>query len=172
MKKIILTLATCFFLVACYEVNEEVLIRGNGSGHYTTKIDMSGLLEMMQNFTTEADLQKEGFDRPIDTLIMLSSMIDSIEKIGPDEKAIMETGKMHMIMNLMEKKFTGDMDFDFRNNHELELLLGGMGNGGFGDALKSVFKNDKPAESQLDAPKDLEVDQFSNIYDVKVQKGS
>ena len=172
MKKMILVLLTCFLLAACYDVNEEILIRENGSGHYTTKIDMSGLLEMMQNFTTEADLQKEGLDRPIDTLIMLSTMMDSIKEIGADEKAIMETGKMHMIMNLLEKKFTIDMDFDFRNNRELELLLAGMGNGGFGDALKSIFKNDKSEESQLDAPKDLDVDQFSNIYDVKVQKGS
>ena len=172
MKKIILALFVCLFLVSCYEVNEEILIKENGSGHYATRIDMSGLLAMMQTFTTEADLEKEGFDRPIDTLIMLSSMIDSVEKISPDEKAIMKTGKMHMIMNLTEKKFTAEMDFDFHNNHELELLLGGMGNGGFGDALKTVFKNDKPAESQLDAPKDFDIDQFSNIYEVKVQKGS
>jgi hypothetical protein len=172
MKKLVIIFLTCLWLVACYDVNEEILIRENGSGHYTSKIDMSGLLEMMQNFSSEADLAKEGLDRPMDTVIMLRTMIDSMKPLSADEKAIMETGKMHMIMNLKDKQFTIDMDFDFRNDHDLEFLLAGMGNGGFGDVLKNVFQKDKPAEAQLDAPKDLDVDQFSNMYDVKVQKGS
>jgi len=172
MKKLLFGILTCLLLVACYDVNEEIVIKENGSGHYTSKIDMSGLLEMMQNFGTEADLAKDGLDRPMDTVIMLRTMLDSNKTLNADEKAIMETGKMHMIMNLKEKKFTIDMDFDFRNNRDLEYLLAGMGNGGFGDVLKDVFQKDKSPESQLDAPKDLDVDQFSNIYDVHVQKGS
>jgi hypothetical protein len=172
MKKLLFGILTCLLLVACYDVNEEIVIKENGSGHYTSKIDMSGLLEMMQNFGTEADLAKDGLDRPMDTVIMLRTMLDSNKTLNADEKAIMETGKMHMIMNLKEKKFTIDMDFDFRNNHDLEYLLAGMGNGGFGDVLKDVFQKDKSPEAQLDAPKDLDVDQFSNIYDVHVQKGS
>ena len=172
MKKFVFTILTCLLLVACYDVNEEILIRENGSGHYTSKIDMSGLLEMMQNFGTEADLAKEGLDRSIDTMIMLRTMLDSNKTLNADERAIMETGKMHMIMSLKEKKFTIDMDFDFRNNKDLEYLIAGMGNGGFSDVLKDVFQKDKPSEPQLDAPKDLDVDQFSNMYDVQVQKGS
>src|SRR5688572_10646399 len=172
MKKLLFGILTCIFLVACYDVNEEIVIKENGSGHYTSKIDMSGLLEMMQNFGTDADLAKEGFDRPMDTVIMLRTMLDSNKTLNADEKAIMETGKMHMIMNLQEKKFTIDMDFDFRNNQDLEYVIAGMGNGGFGDVLKDVFQKDKSPESQLDAPKDLDVDQFSNIYDVQVKKGS
>jgi len=172
MKKLLFGILTCIFLVACYDVNEEIVIKENGSGHYTSKIDMSGLLEMMQNFGTDADLAKEGFDRPMDTVIMLRTMLDSNKTLNADEKAIMETGKMHMIMSLKEKKFTIDMDFDFRNNQDLEYLIAGMGNGGFGDVLKDVFQKDKSPESQLDAPKDLDVDQFSNIYDVQVKKGS
>ena len=172
MKKFLFTILTCLLLVACYDVNEEIVIRENGSGHYTSKIDMSGLLEMMQNFGTEADLAKEGLDRSIDTMIMLRTMLDSNKTLNADERAIMETGKMHMIMSLKEKKFTIDMDFDFRNNKDLEYLIAGMGNGGFSDVLKDVFQKDKPSEPQLDAPKDLDVDQFSNMYDVQVQKGS
>ena len=172
MKKLLFGILTCLLLVACYDVNEEIVIKENGSGHYTSKIDMSGLLEMMQNFGTEADLSKDGLDRPMDTVIMLRTMLDSNKTLNADEKAIMETGKMHMVMSLKEKKFTIDMDFDFRNNRDLEYLLAGMGNGGFGDVLKDVFQKDKTAESQLDAPKDLDVDQFSNMYDVHVQKGS
>src|SRR6476661_5770287 len=156
MKKFLFAILTSFFLVACYDVNEEILIKENGSGHYTSKIDMSGLLEMMQNFSSEADLAKEGLDRPMDTVIMLRTMIDSMKPLSADEKAIMETGKMHMIMNLQDKQFTIDMDFDFRNDHDLEFLLAGMGNGGFGDVLKNLFQKDKPAEAQLDAPKDLD----------------
>jgi hypothetical protein len=172
MKKLLFGILTCLLLVACYDVNEEIVIKENGSGHYASKIDMSGLLEMMQNFGTEADLAKDGLDRPMDTVIMLRTMLDSNKTLNADEKAIMETGKMHMIMSLKEKKFTIDMDFDFRNNRDLEYLLAGMGNGGFGDVLKDVFQKDKSPESQLDAPKDLDVDQFSNVYDVHVQKGS
>jgi hypothetical protein len=172
MKKLLFGILTCIFLAACYEVNEEIVIKENGSGHYTSKIDMSGLLEMMQNFGTEGELAKEGLDRPMDTVIMLRTMLDSNKTLNADERAIMETGKMHMIMNLKDKQFTIDMDFDFRNNRDLEYLLAGMGNGGFGDVLKDVLQKDKSPESQLDAPKDLDVDQFSNIYDVHVQKGA
>src|SRR6478735_7857766 len=108
MKKLVIIFLTCLWLVACYDVNEEIVIRENGSGHYTSKIDMSGLLEMMQNFSSEADLAKEGLDRPMDTVIMLRTMIDSMKPLSADEKAIMETGKMHMIMSLQDKKFTID----------------------------------------------------------------
>lgn len=172
MKKLLLPLlAFCICLLSCYEVNEEILIRDNGSGHYSSKIDMSALLEMMQSFGSEEELGKQGLDKPIDTTLQFKSMLDSAKKLTPDERSLMETGLMHMIMNLKEKQFRIDMDFDFKNNRELALLLSGAGNGGFGDAMKSVLQKQPTPESQLDAPKDLEVDQLSNIYDVQVENG-
>jgi hypothetical protein len=173
MKKLAAALLSiCILLVSCYDVNEEMLIRENGSGHYTTKMDMSGLMEMMQAMGSEGDFAKDGLDRPIDTVIMLRSVIDSTKKLTANEKAVMETGKLHMLMNFEKKAFIIDMDFDFRNNQDLEFLLAGAGSGNFAQALKTVFQKDKKEEPQLDAPKDLEVDQFSNIYDVSVKNGS
>lgn len=170
-KAIIAAFSCCLLFLSCYDVNEEVLIRDNGSGHYSTRIDMSGLIEMIQAFGSEADLAKDGLDRPVDTVIMLRSMIDSSQKLTADEKALMETGKMHMVMNLPAKAFTIDMDFDFRNNADLQFLLAGAGSGGFSQALKNVLQNDKKDQSQPDSPKDLEVDQLNNIYDVTVSNG-
>jgi len=172
MKKLIFaTLSCCLLLAACYDLNEEVVIRDNGSGHYTTRMDLSGLLELMQTFGSEEELTKNGLDRPIDTLIMLRSVTDSSNKLSADERAVMQTGKMHMVMNMEKKAFTVDMDFDFRNNEDLQFLLAGAGNGGFGRALKNVLQNEKTPANELDAPKDLDIDQLGNIYDVTVQNG-
>lgn len=164
--------AVCICLVACYDVNEEITINENGSGHYATRIDMSALLELMQQFGGQSDSAMKTLDRTIDTTISFRNVVDSAKKLTADEQALMQSGMMHMVMNLKEKKFKIDMDFDFHNAHELEILLSGAGTGNFGDALKNVFKQDANSETQLDAPKDLEVDQLSNIYEVKVDKKS
>ncbi len=47
------------FFVSCYEVNEDIEINADGSGTYVTKMDMSTLIDMMQTYAGEEELQKE-----------------------------------------------------------------------------------------------------------------
>ncbi|HUP14302.1 MAG TPA: hypothetical protein VM187_18900, partial [Niastella sp.] len=65
--KYVLTVAISIFFVSCYEVNEDIEINADGSGTYVTKMDMSALIDMMQTFAGEEELQKGGLDRVLDT---------------------------------------------------------------------------------------------------------
>lgn len=170
MKRIFAVVAVAFtlLLVSCYEINELIEIKENGSGVYSTKMDMSGLLEIMESMGGSESLQKEGLDKSLDTMIYFKSMTDTMKNIDPKEKKLFSTGRMHMVMNMSEKKFLMDMDFKFDDLKELEMLMSGAGSKNFSGAMKNLFGGKDSSQQALDAPKDLEMDQMSQIYEVKV----
>ena len=118
---------TLFLLLGCYEVNEEIVLNENGSGTFITKMDMAQLIEMMQSFG-EGEMNQEGLDKVIDTVISMKSFADSAKEITPEQKALLSGGKMRLQMNLKEKIFKIDTDIPFKSYNDLQLLLQG-GNG-------------------------------------------
>jgi len=174
--KVLTLIFTLFLLLGCYEVNEEIVLNENGSGTFVTKMDMAQLIEMMQSFG-EGEMNQEGLDKVIDTVISMKSFADSSKDITPEQKALMSGGKMRMQMNLKEKIFKIDTDIPFKSYSDLQLLLaGGGGMAGMSDMMKKIF--DKGGEEQNndqpDQPKDLDPDlsQLSNIFDVVVKNGT
>ena len=167
---------TLFLLLGCYEVNEEIVLNENGSGSFVTKMDMAQLIEMMQSFG-ESEMNQEGLDKLIDTVISMKSIADSAKEITPEQKALLSAGKLRLQMNLKEKIFKIDTDIPFKSYNDLQFLLtGGGGMAGMSDMMKKIFdkggeqeKNDQP-----DTPKDLDPDlsQLSNIFDVVVKNGT
>ena len=59
MKKIILVVVTMICLLSCYEVNEEIVINENGSGTFTTKMDMGQMLDMIMSMAGEEEIKKQ-----------------------------------------------------------------------------------------------------------------
>lgn len=164
-----------FLLLGCYEVNEEIVLNENGSGSFVTKMDMAQLIEMMQSFG-EGEMNQEGLDKVIDTVVSMKSFADSAKDITPEQKALLSSGKMRLQMNLKEKVFKIDTDIPFKTYNDLQLLLsGGAGMAGMADMMKKIFdKGEAEKNDQPDTPKDLDPDlsQLSNIFDVVVKNGT
>lgn len=170
--KYVLTVAISIFFVSCYEVNEEIEIKADGSGTYVTKMDMGALIDMMQSFAGEEELQKEGLDKVLDTTILFKSLMDSAKDATAEQKELMKDGKMKMQMNIKEKIFKMDMSFPYKNLDNLQQLMSGKAGGGTGmaDALKSVFGK-KEGENEPAAPKGPDMGDIAGIYDVTIKNG-
>lgn len=173
MKKLKwLTLSFTFlFLLGCYEVNEEIVVSENGSGTFSSKMDMGQLIEMMQSFGGE-EMNQEGLDRVIDTVISMKSFTDSATEITPAQKALLSNGKLRMQMNIKEKLFKIDTDIPFKSYDDLQLLLsGGAGMTGMSSMMKKIFEKKGEENNQPDSPKDPDLGELNNIYDVTAKNG-
>ncbi|MCS3801810.1 hypothetical protein [Niastella sp. OAS944] len=169
--KYALTVAISIFFVSCYEVNEDIEINADGSGTYVTKMDMSALIDMMQTYAGEEELQKEGLDRVLDTTVLFKSLLDSNKDATAEQKVLMKDGKMKMQMNIKEKIFKLDMSFPYKDLNSLQQLMSGKAGGGTGmsEALKNVFGK-KEGDQDAAAPKGPDMGDFAGIYNVTIKK--
>jgi hypothetical protein len=171
--KYVLTVALSIFLVSCYEVNEEIEIKADGSGTYVTKMDMGQLIDMMQTFAGEEELKKDGLDKVLDTTILFKSLLDSAKDATAEQKELMKDGKMKMQMNIKEKVFKLDMNFPYKDLNSLQQLMAGKGGSGTGmtNALKNMFGKKEGDAEQPDAPKGPDMGDIAAIYDVTIKNG-
>jgi hypothetical protein len=171
--KYVLTVAICVFFVSCYEVNEEIEIKADGSGTYVQKMDMGQLIDMMQTFAGEEELKKEGLDRVVDTTIYWKSMTDTAKEMTAEQKELLKDGKMKLQMNIKEKLFKMDLNFPYKNLNNLQQLMSGKATSGQGlsNAFKSMFGK-KEGEDQMTAPSGPDMGDFAAIYDVTIKNGS
>ncbi|WP_205508494.1 hypothetical protein [Longitalea arenae] len=170
--KYVLTVAISIFFISCYEVNEEIEIKADGSGTYVTKMDMGQLIEMMQTFAGEEELKKDGLDRVLDTTILFRSLLDSAKDVTAEQKALLKDAKMKMQMNIKEKIFKMDMNFPYKDLNSLQQLMAGKGGSGAGmsNALKNMFGK-KDGEEDQGAPKSPDMSDIASIYDVTIKNG-
>ncbi|MHA4843313.1 hypothetical protein ACX0G7_04060 [Flavitalea antarctica] len=173
--KLVFVTLICVLFVSCYEVNEEIVINENGSGSYVTKMDMSQLLEMLETMGGEEELAKEGLDRPIDTTILMKSLMDSAKDVTAEQKALLQNGKLQLQMNAKEKVMKLNVDLPYSGYDNLQKLMSGMGNSGtgIGEAFKAMFdKGDDSSAADMPAqPKSNQMDQLNGIFDVVVKNG-
>lgn len=172
LKYAVVVIFCCLAVLGCYEVNEEISINDDGSGVYNMKMDMGQLLEMMQTFAGEEKMQEEGLDKAIDTTFIIGKMLDSAKDMTPEQKALLKDGKMHLEMNVKEKIFKIDLNVPYKNYASLAKLLAGEGStgGAISKAVKGLFGGAGDS-AQPDEPTNHDFDDFSNVYDVKVDKG-
>ncbi|MBS1669510.1 MAG: hypothetical protein JST58_19210 [Bacteroidetes bacterium] len=160
------------FLSSCVEINEDININKNGSGEYSMNMDMSKLLELMQNYLGKEEMQKQIPQNKMDTTIHFRSFVDTATNISLEKKALLREGKLHMDMNIDEKIFKTDMHFPFKNMGQLEQLYSSMGDGslGTGQLLKGLApgKNDSSASDSQQSP---DFGQFNNIYTFTSRNG-
>lgn len=161
------------FLLGCAEINEEIVLNENGSGTYVTKTDLSQMIEMMQSFGGD-EMNKEGLDKVIDTVLSMKSFADTSTNMSAEQKLLMSRGKMRLQMNIKEKIFKIDTDFPFSSYNDLQLLLSGAGGmSNLSGAMKKIFdKGASENTNQPDSPIDPGLDQISSIFDIVVKNGS
>jgi hypothetical protein len=172
MKKIwvgIIVIISVLF-AACYEINEDITINENGSGTYSTRMDMSALLQMMQSMASEEEIQKSGLNRSIDTLIRLKSIMDTAKDVTPQQRRLFQDGTMKMKIDVKENIFNADVNFPFKSLGDLQALMSGTGTGGLSEVFKQVFAKKDSAQGPTNVEDQGGLDQMNNVFDVTITK--
>ena len=81
-----------FLLAGCFEINEDIDVKADGSGVYSIHTDMSQLLQAMQSYLGKDEMDKQMPTRNIDTTVMMKTLLDTAKNISAENKALMKDG--------------------------------------------------------------------------------
>ncbi|MET0637636.1 MAG: hypothetical protein ABWZ25_16525 [Chitinophagaceae bacterium] len=164
MKQILFGLlaAVTFMMTSC-ETTREININADGKGTLATTVDLGGLVGMAKMSGQGEGLDK--MDRPVDTVINLSTMADSIPDLTPEQRAILRTGKLSAKVNMESDQFLFKVDFPFNNVSEIshiDKLTGKV----MQEATKNQMgkKEDAPPGPVPDASKGAVEEYFVTTY--------
>lgn len=83
-------------LSGCFEITQEITVNKDGSGSFSATTDMSKIMGMfMQIGSDKANEAKMN----LDTIVHLKDVLDSVKDISADEKALLQNGRMHIVMH-------------------------------------------------------------------------
>ncbi|MBS1596741.1 MAG: hypothetical protein JST75_00845 [Bacteroidetes bacterium] len=173
--KFLLPLVFLFTLAGCFEIEEQIDVKDNGSGQLTVNTNMSQLLEMIQTYIGKDEMDKQLPKKAIDTTVLMKDVVDTAKNITPEKKALVRDGKIHMKLNMDEKIFKADMHFPFTSLNNLQQLYTSMNDGSLGTA--NLFKGlasgksdapDSPGPNNGNMP---DMNQFNAIYDFQSKDG-
>jgi len=118
MKRIILAGAVVLSLAftSC-ETVKEITINGDGSGNYSSSLDISSLIGIAKMSGGEG--MDELDDKKIDTSFSLKSLTDSVEGLTASEKALAGKGSMNVNMDIANDIFKTKINLPFANVDEL-----------------------------------------------------
>lgn len=174
--KLMLAALIAVFFTACIQIEEEVELKDDGSGQISVSSDMGKLFELVKSFASEEDLQKEGMDKALDTMIYMKDMIDTAQDISAENKALLREGIMKVKLNMKENQFNLDMKYPFKNYSDANKLYAAINEKGMmGDALKGLKQNN--AEDGSDGQPPVPgaggpgLEKFSSVYDISFSKG-
>jgi hypothetical protein len=131
-------------------------------------MDMSQMLEMLQQYMGKEELAKKGMTK-MDTTINMKDILDSVTTLTADKKALLSTGTVHIKLDMDAKVFTTHMNFPFTNQANLQKLYSALGDGSLGTA--QLFKNlggDQGGAAGAPSP---DINQFNGIYDFTCHDG-
>lgn len=167
-KLFLFGLMACF-LTGCFEMNEEITVRENGSGSFSLNMDMGQLLEVMQAFMPAEELEKADINKVKDTAILMKDFIDTATAIVPENKAILRDGTLRMQMNMKEKLFKVNMQYPFTSMGNLQKLYEHMSEGFnvIGGLLKGLNANAPATDNR-----EPDVKLVSSYFDIVANKNS
>jgi len=171
MNRIVLILLFPIVLASCTDTREEVNIKKDGSGTLVMKTDMSKMVELMKSFAGDSDLQKQGLDRPFDTIMLIKSYMDTARGVTEDQKAALRNGKLHLNLNVKENIGKFDVEFPFGSPGELSKIYESLNSStsGLKGASDNMGVGGKSNMQGSDGDKGLP--QIASVYDITVKKG-
>ncbi len=155
-------------LASCMDTREEMQINKDGSGSLALKTDISKMVQMMKSFVKDSDLQKQGLDRPFDTIMLMKSYLDTVQNVPADKKASLQDGQLHITLNVKENVGKFDVLFPFRSEDQVSTLYESLGS--ISGGLKSVMGN-LGGGNTPQGPGDKGLPQLTFVYDVSIKKG-
>jgi hypothetical protein len=162
-----------FSLVGCFEIEEKIDIKTNGTGELTVNTDMSQMLSMMESMLGKEEMDKQLPRKSMDTTVMMKDFIDTARNISAENKALFRTGKMHLKLNMDEKIFKATMNFPFTSLNNLQKLYTAMNDGSLNTA--GMFKDLTSGNSSgMDdtAGGTPDMNQYNSIYKFTVKDGT
>jgi hypothetical protein len=172
ITKILLVIACLFCLGGCIDIDEEIDITSIGSGQWITRMDMSQLLDIMQNYVGKEEMEKQLPNKVMDTTIFFKNILDTVKNVTPEKKALLKDAKVSMKLNIDQKMFKTKMDFPFKNLTDLQKLSSSMSDGSLGmqQLMKGLGsgKTDDAMAGNMQGP---DLTQFNSIYDFTIKDG-
>ncbi len=170
LLKFALPVLVLFFLTGCIEINEDIHIKKDGSGQLNVKMNMSQLLELMQNYMGKEEMDKQLPNRVMDTTVLIKNIVDTAQDISPEKKALVREGSVNMKLNMDQKLFKTNIQFPFKNLTSLQKLYTSLSDGSLGtDKLFKGLTAGKDTSSEKTAMPNI--NQFNSIYDFTVKDG-
>jgi len=172
--KFLLPAVLLMSLAGCFEIDEQIDIKSNGSGQLTVNTNMSQLLEMMQTYIGKDEMEKQLPKKTMDTTLLMKDVVDTAKNLTPEKKALIRDGRIHMKLNMEEKVFKADMHFPFSSLNNLQQLYTSMNDGSLGTA--NLFKGlasgkGENADSAANNGNVPDMNQFNAIYDFQSKDG-
>ena len=175
MKRLkgILCLVLVFSLAGCFEIEEKVDIKQNGTGELTVNTDMSQMLGMMESMMGKEEMEKQLPRKSVDTTVLMKDFIDTSKSMSAENKALFRTGKMHLKLNMAEKVFKANMNFPFTSLANLQKLYTAMNDGSLNTT--GMFKDltsGRSSGNDDSAAGSPDMNQFNSIYSFTVKDGT
>jgi hypothetical protein len=163
MKKFLLLIVFCSVVLwGCFETNQDITIKADGSGVFKTTMNMGGMfdmLEMMKAFDTSSTGKMNGFgDKVVDTMIYMKDVVDTATTISAEDKRLLREGTIHMQVNPSDKVFIMSFSYPYKNFSDLNQLFKLQQQGKSGLNLLGKEKNGFPGLDNEDAPPVGEMD--------------
>lgn len=160
-------------LTGCFEVQEQVDIKENGSGQLSVNTDMSQLLDIMQTYVGKDEMEKQLPKKTMDTTLLMKDLVDTAKDITSDKKALVRDGRIHMKLNMDEKLFKSDMHFPFKSLSDLQKLYTSMNDGSLGTSklFKGLASGKNDSTGAADNASMPDMNQFNSIYDFQSKDG-
>jgi hypothetical protein len=163
--KFILPLSLAFCFAGCLDINETIEVKKDGSGELVMDMDMSQMVELMQNYVGKDELAKKGMDK-MDTTIQMKDIVDTLNNLSDEKKALLRPGSVHVKLDMDAKIFTTHMQFPFTSLDNLQKLYAAMGDGSLGST--QLFKGMGGEAAGGNSP---DINQFNGIYDFTCRDG-
>ncbi|WP_290794614.1 hypothetical protein [Flavihumibacter sp. UBA7668] len=174
--KLLLSCLIAVFFTACIQIEEEVEIKEDGSGKMAVRTDMGQLFEMLKGFASPEDLQKDGLEKAMDTTILMKDIVDTVQELSAENKALLRNGKMQIQMNMKENLFKMKMDYPFNSLADANKLYKAMNEMGMmGNSLKNLGGAQQPGPDQPGiipgGGSGTGIEKISSMYDIKFSNG-
>jgi hypothetical protein len=127
MKKITLLLAlVATMLTGCLDSFEEFTISADGSGTYTSSLDMSGMMEMIEMMAAMdpgSDELKKISEQDVDSLVMMSTIVDTATDLSAEQKRLFRNATMSIKISQKKKIFKMGMAYPFRSLEDVKKII-------------------------------------------------
>jgi len=121
MKKILAVLIVSLnvMLVSCLDTEEKIIINQDNSGLYQLNADMSSMMDQLKAFKPNDVKALEGNK---DTTIQFKSYTDTLSTLTAEEKALLEKGSLHILINDDSGQMKMSVEVPFKDAQQLLYL--------------------------------------------------
>jgi hypothetical protein len=121
MKKFswLIGLSALLIFTGCFDTEEEVTIKDNGSGIYASSMDMGKIIGMLKAFGGEEKEMKEIAQLKTDTLIFFKDIKDSLKNLNTAEKKIIAPGTLRVKIDAEDEQCSFIFSIPFSKTEEI-----------------------------------------------------